>query len=456
MTSLNPVMRCGRQVKEVITKHLGLKGKAAKREALRWFGEVSLPRPEKICTAYPHQLSGGQKQRVMIAMAMACRPRILIADEPTTALDVTVQQSILLLMQSLQQKYGTAIVFITHDLGVISSIAHEIMVLRGGKTVETGKPESIFHHPDHPYTKGLIQCRPDKGRPQERLPVIADFLDGNRQHPEPGRPVLWPEKQGIQSSPVLELNSISTWFRQGGGRKNIIKAVDGVSLEVFPRETLGLVGESGSGKTTLGRPVLKLVPIQKGQIRYRGEDIYGKAFRMGKFRKSVQIIFQDPYATLNPRMSIGAAIEEPLKVHRLYRSKKERRERVYELLEKVGLESGYYPRYPHALSGGQRQRVGIARALAVEPEFIICDESVSALDVSVQAQVLNLLNDLKEEFGFTFIFISHDLAVVRHMSDRIAVMKEGKIVELERAEKLFKKPSTGYTKQLLKAIPTIK
>jgi peptide/nickel transport system ATP-binding protein len=464
MSSLNPVMRCGKQVIEVMRQHLQLTGKAARKRCIGLFREVQLPRPEGIYRSYPHQLSGGQKQRVMIAMAMACNPRLIIADEPTTALDVTVQKAILGLLKELARKHNTAIIFITHDLGVVRSIADNVLVMKNGEVVEQGPVQNVFNTPVHPYTQGLMACRPGLGHRPERLLTVQDFLAAR----ESGKEVFVREigsderRQRLQTlysqDPILKVSGLQTWFPSSlsllGKVKSWVKAVDDVSLEVYPGETLGLVGESGSGKTTLGRSILRLQPMRGGRIVYLGRplsQLEGKALR--DERKGLQIIFQDPYSSLNPRISAGEAIMEPMKVHRLHGSDQERRQKALALMEKVGLEVRQFNRYPHEFSGGQRQRIGIARALALEPSFIVCDESVSALDVSVQAQVLNLLNALKKEFGLTYIFISHDLSVVRYMSDRIVVLRDGKVVESGDADELILNPKEDYTRALIEAIP---
>jgi peptide/nickel transport system ATP-binding protein len=472
MTSLNPVHTCGRQVMEAIFYHEGLTRKAARMRTLELFNEVHLPRPEDIFRSYPHQLSGGQKQRVMIAMAMSCSPSLLIADEPTTALDVTIQKTILELMKSLQQRYGLGIIFITHDLGVVAEIADSAVVMYKGKIVESGNVRNLFTHPQHPYTKGLLACRPRLDRRLKVLPTVADFLNQPEDHNVDVRFQVFTgdslvskdermsrHNELYNKSPLLSVRNLKTWFpvRKGilGRTKSFIKAVDDVSFDVFAGETLGLVGESGCGKTTLGRTILRLIEASEGQAIYQGENIPELTLRdLRRLRKDLQIIFQDPYSSLNPRMTAGTAIMEPMKVHGLLTSEKSRKQKAMELLERVDLDESHFYRYPHEFSGGQRQRICIARALAVSPKFIICDESVSALDVSIQAQVLNLLNELKNEFGFTYIFISHDLSVVKFMSDRIAVMKNGRIEEIGEADAIYENPQSDYTRKLIDAIPS--
>ena len=470
MTSLNPVMRCGVQVVESIRIHQKISKKEAKEKVLELFRRVKLPRPEQQFQAYPHQLSGGQKQRVMIAMAIANNPDLLIADEPTTALDVTVQKDILLLLKELQQQTQMGMIFISHDLAVIADIADQVAVMHKGRIVEAGKVEQVLKHPQHPYTRGLLACRPPLQQRLKRLPVVKEFLD--TQWPE-GISQMWAEltvPEGERASnhqklyaqtPVLQVDDLKTYFSVNTGlfdkKHDPIKAVDGISFDVFAGETLGLVGESGCGKTTLGRSILRLIEPTAGRVSYQGVEINKlNENELRAFRKKIQIVFQDPYSSLNPRIAIGDAILEPMKVHGLHENNTLRRKKVIELLEEVGLEAGHYRRYPHEFSGGQRQRVCIARALAVNPELVICDEPVSALDVSVQAQVLNLLNRLKKEYGFTYIFISHDLNVVRYMSDRVLVMNNGKMEELAEADMLYAKPQTDYTKKLIAAIPGVK
>ncbi len=472
MTSLNPVYTCGSQVAEAIMLHKGYSKKDARAETIRLFEKVKLPRPEQLFDTYPHQLSGGQKQRVMIAMAISCQPRLLIADEPTTALDVTVQAAILDLLFELQQETGMGMVFITHDLGVVSRIARNVLVMYKGQAVEYGDVKNIFNHPSHPYTRGLLACRPSRNMGMKRLPVIGDFMTTNADgsFSESGKSIdevvaslkirdaMADKPVKYDAEPILKVNKLQTWFpvKKGlfGKVQQYVKAVDEVSFDVYKGETLGLVGESGCGKTTLGRSILRLIEPTGGEIRYKGDDLRQydeKQLRL--FRKHMQLIFQDPYSSLNPRLTIGAAILEPMQVHQLYGSAAERKEMVINLLKKVGLKEEHYHRYPHQFSGGQRQRVCIARALSLNPDFIICDESVSALDVSVQAQVLNLLNDLKDEQGLTYIFISHDLSVVRYMSDRMLVMNKGRIEEMGNAEEVYNNPQSEYTKRLIAAIP---
>ncbi|MGB1307187.1 MAG: ABC transporter ATP-binding protein, partial [Flavobacteriales bacterium] len=448
MTSLNPVFTCGDQVMEAIMLHQSISKSEAKDLTIKLFEEVQLPDPERIFNTYPHQISGGQKQRVMIAMAMSCQPSVLVADEPTTALDVTVQKTILELMQKLQKEHDMGILFITHDLGVIAELADKVVVMYKGNIVEQGSVWDIFNNPQHPYTKGLLACRPPLDKRYTFLPTVGDFMQTNEKGENVANDISVEDftkdlvvskaerdkqqKALFAQEPLLQIKNLKTYFpiRNGffGGITDYVKAVDDISFDVYPGETLGLVGESGCGKTTTGRTILRLNEPTAGQMIYKGKDI--AAFNeqeLREFRKEVQIIFQDPYSSLNPRMTIGNAIMEPMQVHGILANDEERKKRVEELLEKVSLGAEHFNRYPHEFSGGQRQRIGIARALAVNPKFIICDESVSALDVSVQAQVLNLLNDLKQEFGLTYIFISHDLSVVKYMSDRMVVMQNGKI-----------------------------
>ncbi len=474
MTSLNPVYTCGDQVMEAIILHQKKSKTEARQMTLELFAKVQLPNPQRILDAYPHQISGGQKQRVMIAMAMSCNPGILIADEPTTALDVTVQDTILQLMRDLRDQIETSIIFITHDLGVIAEIADRVIVMYKGDIVEQGPIMDIFSNPLHPYTKGLLACRPPLEKRYSKLPTITDFMGRDEQGnlvelqsniQEVIAKVTVSDEAHAQrlenlkkQEPLLQVKNLCTWFP---GKKNFfgktleyVKAVDDISFDVYPGETLGLVGESGCGKTTTGRSILRLAPVTSGEIIYKGRNVLNLGDKdMKELREEMQIIFQDPYSSLNPRMTIGGAIMEPMQVHGLYNNDKERKERVINLLEKVNLPGAHFNRYPHEFSGGQRQRICIARALALNPSFIICDESVSALDVSVQAQVLNLLIQLREEFKFTYIFISHDLSVVKFMSDRMVVMNKGKIEEMGAADEIYNHPKQAYTQGLIDSIP---
>jgi peptide/nickel transport system ATP-binding protein len=456
MTSLNPVLTCGNQVMEAILLHKKANKAEARQRTIDWFARVKLPDPESIFHRYPHQLSGGQKQRVMIAMAMCCEPSLLICDEPTTALDVTVQKTILQLIKELQQQSGMGVIFITHDLGVVAEIADRAVVMLKGEIVEQDTVQQLFTRAKHPYTQALLACRPVNHKRGERLPVVSDFLEPEKKT-APVKP--FPETRSEKSNEILlKAEHLSVWFPT---RKNILgkaldytKAVDDLSFEVYQGETLGLVGESGCGKTTLGRALLRLIEPTSGKIVYKDSDLSSrKKESLQSLRKEIQIIFQDPYSSLNPRLTIGSAIAEPMKVHHILSSDKQRQEKVVELLEKVNLRPEHFSRYPHEFSGGQRQRIVIARALALNPSFIVCDESVSALDVSVQAQVLNLLNDLKKEFGFTVIFISHDLSVVRYISDRIMVMNKGRIEESGAADDIYLHPRSAYTQKLIASIP---
>ena len=477
MSSLNPSYKCGNQITEAIRLHLKLDKADAKTKTLELFNKVKLPEPERIFNAYPHQLSGGQLQRVMIAMALSCGPDIIIADEPTTALDVTVQKSIIQLLKDFSKEDGTSVIFISHDLGVISEIADRVIVMYKGKVMERGSIQDMFEKPQHPYTKSLLACRPPLDLKLDRLPVVSDFMEviesgdsieikeivngfDESAHILNDAFILNRNTTIQAQKPLLSVQQLNTWYPK---KKNFfgkpvafLKAVNDVSFDVYPGETLGLVGESGCGKSTLGRTLVKLVQAQSGKAIYKGHDLISMSQQeMKPWRKEIQIIFQDPYSSLNPRMSIGKAILEPMQVHKLYDNEKQRKEKVIDLLETVNLEADHYSRFPHEFSGGQRQRISIARTLALDPKFIICDECVSALDVSVQAQVLNLLLDLREKLNLTYIFISHDLSVVKFISDRIMVMQEGKIVELGNAEDVYRSPKEAYTKTLINAIPGV-
>ncbi|RIK63968.1 MAG: ABC transporter ATP-binding protein [Planctomycetota bacterium] len=495
MTSLNPVFTCGSQVVEALRLHLGMSKDEAWKRTVELFEEVGIPKPEVRVKQYPFELSGGMKQRVMIAMALACNPRMLIADEPTTALDVTIQKQILELIRKLQRDRKMAVIYITHDLGVVAEVTDKVAVMYRGKIVEYGRVLDIFANPQHPYTKGLIACRPKLTTKAERLPTIQDFMEADDRgiKLDPSDPKLEfgatrmikkrREQMPDFGRPLLEIKNLKQYFpiKKGVLRRTVghVKAVDDVTLTVCKGKTVGLVGESGCGKTTLGRTILRLIEPTSGQVLYDGRDVTAMSHaELRQMRRKMQIIFQDPYSSLNPRMTVGAAIMEPMMVHGLFKSRREREERAVYLLEKVGMLPDHLKRYPHEFSGGQRQRIGIARTLAVEPEFIVCDESVSALDVSVQAGVLNLLLDLQDEFGLTYIFISHDLSVVKFISDEVAVMcpgptlkelwEEGKqdginvsdfdrgghIVEYASSDEIYANPRHAYTKRLTEAIPS--
>jgi peptide/nickel transport system ATP-binding protein len=451
MTSLNPVLTCGEQLMEALIQHLKLSKKEARQKAIELFEEVKLPRAAEMIDQYPHQLSGGQRQRVMIAMAISCKPKLLIADEPTTALDVTVQHTILQLLKELQVKYDMAMIFITHDLGIVKDIADEIVVMRHGEVMESGSAHDILSAPQHPYTQGLLACRTVPGKKLERMLTLDDVEKGITSMPEVESSIP------ADAPTLIEINHLFKTYEKKnifGKTTSTVNAVNDVSFIIREGETIGLVGESGCGKTTLSRMLLGLIPSTGGEIKYQGVDLAKETMTdWRKWRKDLQIIFQDPYSALNPKHTVGEALMEPLIVYGLFENDKKRKQRVIELLEKVGMPSSAFDRYPHEFSGGQRQRIVIARALAVEPKFIICDESVAALDVSVQAQVLNLLNDLKRDFKLTYLFISHDLSVVYQMSDRIMVMNKGKIEEIGEAKQVFHDPKSEYTKSLLASIP---
>jgi peptide/nickel transport system ATP-binding protein len=452
MSSLNPVMAIGRQIAEAIVLHQQLSERQAKALAVSWLAKVQLPNPEKIYERYPHQLSGGQKQRVMIAMAMCNNPVLLIADEPTTALDVTVQKEVIELMSGLQKDYGTAMIFITHDLALAAQIADDVMVMQKGKAVEQGSAKEVLVHPWHPYTQALLACRPSpdhKGRP---LPIVSDFLTAPQgKRTEEPYEIIKPGRK------MLEVDNLRVWFSVEsnwlGKTTQYFKAVDGVSFELRRGEVLGLVGESGCGKSTLGRTLIGLLPVYEGKVKFDAKNIADYTQKEWRnIRKEIQLIFQDPYSSLNPRMSIGDMLMEPLSVHNIV-PRRERRKEALRLLDLVQLPADSMQRYPHQFSGGQRQRLGIARALAVRPQLLICDESVSALDVSVQAQILNLLKELQQEFNLSYLFISHDLNVVHYISDRVMVMQGGKMVETGTAEQVLKNPADDYTKRLIEAMP---
>ncbi len=457
MSALNPSMTCGNQVAEILEVHSDLSAKAIRQRVISLFKEVELPRAESLYQSYPHQLSGGQKQRVMIAMAIACNPKILIADEPTTALDVSVQAGILNLLKKLQEEKGMAMLFISHDLGVVRRVADTIIVMHMGHIKEAASTERLFLSPQDPYTKGLLACRPTADTYYRRLPLVRDFLQDEAQQTEIISPTVREDraKKSLEQDPLFQVNHLAKIYRSSKGiwaKKVEHHALSEVGFAVYPGESLGLVGESGSGKTTLGRILVGLEKAERGQVFFKGQDLVkASAKQWRKLHKSIQIIFQDPFSALNPKIPIGEAIAAVLRKRKGLGRKEAERE-TKELLEKVGLLSDYCPRYPHEFSGGQRQRIGIARALAVQPEFIVCDESVSALDVSVQAQILNLLNDLKDEFGFTYLFISHDLQIVKYFCDRILVLQDGKLVESGFSEEIYREAKEEYTQKLIAAV----
>ncbi|WP_192822564.1 ABC transporter ATP-binding protein [Rufibacter sp. LB8] len=474
MSSLNPVMTCGKQVREVLLMHRLISKKAANARVLALFEMVQLPSPEKIFKSYPHELSGGQQQRVMIAMAMACEPMLLIADEPTTALDVTVQANILQLLNQLRLEKGTSLLFISHDLGVVAEIADRILVMHQGKIVEQGTTAQIFSNPQHPYTKALLACRPTLTTQKTELPTVADFLkqgpkeesrfSENRESPVEKQQLQDIAKQNPQTisdpeKPLLVVEDVHVQYTVTKGllfpKKEEISAVNGVSFQVFPGETIAIVGESGSGKTTLAKALLQLVKPMQGTIVFNNQNWATlPSEELRRARKDLQMVFQDPFGSLNPNMKIGHTIMEPMQVHKVFKSRQARKQRALQLLETVGLQPHHFQRYPQEFSGGQQQRISIARALASNPTCIICDEAVSALDVSVQAQVLNLLNQLKRQFNLTILFITHDLAVAKFMADRVLVMHEGKIVEEGTSEEIYERPQHAYTKALLQAVPS--
>lgn len=471
MTSLNPSLRCGWQIREAVSLHLGESPKRAASQTLQLLKEVQLPADKAFYNKYPHQLSGGQRQRIMIAMALAGNPSLLIADEPTTALDVTVQKKILDLLDEIRRNRGMSMLFISHDLGVIRQICDNVLVMYQGKLVESGRVDDLFDDPQHPYTRGLISCRPMLGSKPARLPTLADFLSPGHyaEEPDPGRPeqgqpaekpgagTTTPQEPQQEEIPLLKVSDLHTRYVLKksffGKPLRSLEAVDHVSFHVCQGETLGLIGESGCGKSTLGRTLIGLIRSRKGEIQYRGESVTQlRGKQLNEYRRKVQFIFQDPFSSLNPTLKIGPSIMEVMQVHGIHSRRKQRQEAALGLLDDVGLPGRFFNRYPHEFSGGQRQRIGLARALAAGPELIICDESVSSLDVSVQAQILNLLNDLKEKLNLTYLFISHDLAVVKYMADRIMVMKDGVLVEQGSSRDLFLNPETDYTRELIDSI----
>jgi len=458
MSALNPSIICGEQVSEVFRHHLNYSASKAKKETLSLFERVKLPRPKELYNSYPHQISGGQMQRIMIAMAIACKPKLLIADEPTTALDVTVQKEIILLLKDLQKETKMSLLFISHDLGLVSEIADRVLVMHEGNIIEEGSAFQVFKTPKTNYTKALMASRPSLNIRLKTLPTITSLTEKSFKPIE-----VTPQERAIKhkdlytKKPLLEILNVKKEYYSNAGifnKKKIINAVNEVSFKVFEGETLGLVGESGCGKSTLGKAILQLEKATSGSIKYRGKELTKlKPSELRKLRKEIQLVFQDPYSSLNPRILIGEAIMEPMKVHGIGKNDRERKNKVLSILNRVELDNSYFNRYPHELSGGQRQRVGIARTIAMEPKLVVCDESVSALDISVQAQVLNLLNELKDDFGFTYIFISHDLAVVKFMADQLLVMKNGKIEEIGDADEIYANPTKEYTQKLIKAIP---
>lgn len=458
MSSLNPTMRCGDQIKEILHKHEMLDKQSINDEIIRLLNVVKIKSPKKIASKYPHELSGGQQQRIMIAIAIACKPKVLIADEPTTALDVTVQKEIINLIKAVQKETKMSVIFISHDLALVSEIANRVLVLYKGAIVESGKTETIFKKPKNNYTKALIKIKPKITERFDRLPTIKDVLDKKTT----SKIVTKKERQKrlkilYDSNPILEIKDLEKeYFKKIGvfGKKLSFKVLKGISFKLYEGETLGIVGESGCGKSTLAKTILQIEKETKGEILYRGKkinNITGEKLR--KLRKEFQIIFQDPYSSLNPKITIGNAIMEPMIVHKILSNNESRKNKVLQLLKVIGLNESAFNKYPHEFSGGQRQRIGIARTIAIEPKLIVCDESVSALDVSVQAQILNLLNSLKSSYSFSLIFISHDLAVVKHMADRILIIKNGRIVEEAEADEMYKNPKREYTRKLLNSIP---
>jgi peptide/nickel transport system ATP-binding protein len=453
MTTLNPVLTCGEQISEVLIKHKKVSKEEAKKKSIEILKEVQLNECERIYNSYPYQLSGGQKQRVVIGMAIVCSPKILIADEPTTALDATTQKNILELLSGLKNKFNMSILFITHDLSLLEKIAEFVFVMKDGDMVDFGTVNNIINFPNHSYTMGLLSCRPNADLPLKILPTINDF-GSNKVFDYYGEENRKQETAINLDKKLFQISNLSVEFGVNKGfrikKRNSTKALENINFDIYKGETLGLLGSSGCGKSTIGKTIMKMVQKSSGDIIYKGRSIYKyKRKDLKRYRKEVQLIFQDPYASLNPKIPIGKQLIETMNVHKVFDNLHERQLFALELLNKVGLDEKYFYKYPHEFSGGQRQRIGIARILAVRPKFIICDESVSALDVSIQAQVLNLINQLKEEFGLTLLFISHDISVVRHMADRIIVMSKGKIEEINSTNTIWKNPQTEFTKQLL-------
>jgi len=454
MSSLNPVFTIGFQIGEVLRLHKGMSKREARARAIELLNEVGIVDAASRIDAYPHQMSGGQQQRVMIAMAIACEPKLLIADEPTTALDVTIQKQIIELIAALQKRHQMSVLFITHDLGLVGEIADQVVVMRNGEIQEQADAETIFSAPSSAYTKALLHCRPSLEKRPQRLPVIDDYLNGS------GKPeMVMPERArgySEQDEPVLVVKHLSKSFftRKGLFGRNELKAVKDVSFTLPKGKTLGVVGESGSGKTTVGMTLLRLHEATGGQAIFHGKDLLAmSASEFAGYKRRIQIVFQNPYASLNPRFTVGQILLEPMKIHGIGANDSERMDRAVQLLQRVGLTAEAFRRYPHEFSGGQRQRIAIARCLTLQPEVLVCDESVSALDVSVQAQVLNLLQDLQDEFGISYIFISHDLSVVKYMADQVMVMHLGEVVESGNSDDLYRSPSHPYTQALLRAIP---
>jgi len=452
MTSLNPVFTVGEQIAEVLRQHMGMGIRQAQTRVAELLNEVGIPNPQLRVHSYPHEMSGGQQQRVMIAMAIACEPKLLIADEPTTALDVTIQKQILDLIANLQQRRHMSVLFITHDLGVVGDIADRVVVMQDGEIREQGPVEAIFEQPKHPYTKALLACRPRLDRRPRRLPVIDDFLRGD------GQLHLEERHRGTSAADeiILEVRNLDKTFflKEGLFGKRAIPAVKGVSFRLPKGKTLGLVGESGSGKTTVGLTVMRLHEATGGEVLFEGRNLLALSEKeMMAYRRRIQIIFQNPYASLNPRFTVGQILLEPMRIHGIGADDRERIDMVMQLLRRVGLAEASFYKYPHEFSGGQRQRIAIARCLTMKPDVLICDESVSALDVSVQAQVLNLLQDLQDEYGLSYIFISHDLAVVKYISDRVMVMNEGTVIEMADSDDIYRQPRKEYTRRLLASIP---